>query len=538
MKTKILSSLNQIPMAKYRVLFLTVISFLLFSCKKDSSKSTSEISIKELYVTAVKAKEIKLNYTFSNLGYQETGVEFYKKSDPSVVTRVKAIREKDVLLVVLQDLLPETEYGFKVYFKQDNEYKTDTKEYSVKTLVAESAGYALEVKNPTVIYDEKGSFSLDIEGDKLNELVLSDLVITLNNIPLANDYPIRIADNKFKFIIKGAISPANANYTISGTYQGKRILSQTLFFTLAGGSYWIDFQPTNLYSFYPTVFDNELWVFRDTQVSKWIDAEVRLKNVSTVPANTFVTSAAGYQFEGQIFFPPTEKTFYNNPSDLTDSYKYPEGYSYSPATDSWSTFSFKAQSYAKTNRNIQSANYFVHKAELYLTYGVKDNALSYPGQKLKTDNYLFHFNKSSRQFEEAGKMTDELMNFHYVSVDDQLYLLGLVPAVDQGFKLGATFAVFKMSDSFVAEQIFLGGTTAEALELIAKSVVPYDHKILISAVNTDFRLFDPSLRKLYPVYLKSQMPQINTGLFLNYKGKLNLNADYQKIYEVSISKGL
>lgn len=523
------------------IFFLTVLCSIC-SCKKGTELSTN-ILVQDVYVEFVTSNQVDINYKLSQLGYEETGVVFYKKNNPSATTIVKAIRENNLLKLSLQKLEPNSEYVFKVFYKLNGEQKTDTKDYTVKTLSEELAKYALEIKSTGINYDDQGNFTLDIEGENLQNLNLSQLEIKVNLNPVTIDYPVLIAGTRYKITIKGTVRTVNSNYAVQGLYQGKEIFFQSVPFAFNGDRYWISFKETNLRGYFASVFENELYYFFDKQVSKWNDAAQRFTVIGNIPENTINTingSAVGTSFDGQLFFPPTERTYWPNQTDLSDAYKYPEAYSYNLGSAKWTTYSFKEQSFSRSSRTIRNNNYFIHKGELYMAYSLVDDQTANPGLLIKTDNFIYHYNKSTKQFETAANLETKILYFNFISLNNQMYLTGLVPVTDQGFNLSATFAIFKVEDNFSLKEIYRGGTVTQPLTFIPKSVVLYDQKILITSALDDFKLFDPTEQKLYQVYLKTNLPNMYMNGFFNYNNKLHINTDLgftsSKIYEVSIAK--
>jgi hypothetical protein len=327
----------------------------------------------------------------------------------------------------------------------------------------------------------------------------------------------------------------NNNYAIQGLYEGEEIFFQSLPFVFDGDSYWLTYQSTNLHRFtYTSVFNNELYFFSENLVSKWDAADNRLVTLESSPESIGYLGGPGIQFDGQLFFPAVGKTYWpvDDPSAF---YSYPEGYSYVPATGKRFVYSFKALSFVQ-NRYILNSNYVIHKNELYMVYSLADDAGGYPGVPKKADNFIYHYNKLTKQFEEKARLDTEIINYHFVSVNNQLYLLGLVPVYDQGFKISATFAVFKVDDNFKSTEVYRGGTVKDPLTFFPKSAVQYDQKILISVAVDDFKLFDPAELKLYQVNLRNGIDGMYVGPFFNYNNKLHFTADAHA-YELSIVKG-
>ncbi|MGM9477196.1 hypothetical protein ACS5PU_12225 [Pedobacter sp. GSP4] len=530
-------------MEKCKWFFLLLFFCGICSCKKGMDLQ-NVISVENVYIEFVTSNQVNINYKLSQLGYEETGVVFYKKNDPVATNTVKAIRENGLLKLSLQKLEPGTEYAFKVFYKLNGEQKVAAKEYTVKTLSEELSKFALQIKSTSIDYDDQGNFTIDIEGENLQNLNLSQLEIKVNLNPVTIAYPVLIAGSRYKLTIKGIVRTVNANYAVQGLYQGKEIFFQSIPFAFHGDRYWISFQPTNLRGYFASVFENELYYFFDKQVSKWNDAAQRFTVLGAIPDNTINTlnsNATGTSFDGQLFFPPTDKTYFPNPADFSVAYKYPEAYSYNPGTSKWTSYSFKAQNSSGSSRIVKNSHYLIHNGDLYMAFSLVDEQTSNPNLVIKTDNFIYRYNRQSKQFESATNLDIKILYFNFISVNNKMYLTGLVPVSDNGFNLSATFAVFKVEDNFALKEIYWGGTVAQPLTFIPKNVVVYDQKILVTASLDDFKLFDPIDQKLYQVYLKSNLPNVYLNGFFNYNNKLHINTDLgftsSKIYEVSIAKG-
>jgi len=522
-------------MARFKSMLLLSLFCAFLSCKKQTELIDPEITVENVYVEFVKANQIDINYKLSHLGYLETGVSFYKKNNPKATTIVNAVRENDRLKLSMQDLEANTEYIFKVFYKQNNGEKTDTKEYAVKTLSKESTKFSLEIKSTDVKYDDDGNFTLDIVGENLNNMNLSELAIKVNLSSVSLSYPVQLSDNKYKITVKGNIRPVNVNYSIQALYQGKEILFQSIPFVFDGERYWLTYKQSNIRVTYVSVFNGELYYVSNKQIYNWNDLEQRWTSVANSPIETYQENVVGFEFDGQLFFPPVEKTIWSNPNDLTDNYQYPEGCSFEIGTASWSSYSFEEHRYSQPRRRIENNNYFVHNGELYLTYSLTDDQSFNPSAVVKTDNFIYHYNKSTKRFEAGAKLNTEIINYNFIAISDQLYLTGLVPVYDQGFKMSATFAVFKVDDHFNLHEIYRGGTIEQPLAFWPKKVVIYDQKILFAMSVDNFKLFDPADQKLYQVSLRNSISSIYISNLFNYKNKLHLNAD-QSIYEISINK--
>lgn len=516
-----------------------ILFFILSACKKEVLVDP-KIIVDKVYIEAIKSDRIDVNYSLSELGYQETGAVYFKKTNPNQVNYVNAVRVDGKLKFALQNLEANSDYVFKIFFQQNNERKIDSQEYTVKTLSTEALAFGLQVKSPSVQFDDDGNFTMDIEGDHLNNLNLTELELKVGFTKLSFGYPVLVSGNKYKITVKGKVNPINANYSIIGSYQGKEVLFQSVPFVYNEDRLWLTFKPTNLRGYDVSVFNADLYYFYDNKVFRWDDATQRMVAIGAIPVGTIQPNSVGLQFEGQLFFPVTPKTIVPDSKDLADFYIYPEAYSYDVANGKWTVFPFLKQQYGKRNRMIENAKYFIHKNELYFTYSLRDGVSAIPTTDANIENFLFHYNKVTKQFESIS-FNKEIIYYGFVSINNQMYLTGLVPVYDQGFKVSATFAVFKVSDNFTFTEIYRGGTVANPLTLYVKHSAVYDQKILIGLSISDFLLFDPVTSQLSKVYLKTYFNHNYLGSFFIYNNKLHLSADFlsynQKSYEISINKG-
>lgn len=528
-------------MEKCKALFFLWMIFTLLSCKKQSELEADGIFVQEVYIEAIKSDRVVINYKLSNLGYQETGVLYYKKSAPEKQTIINALRKDGVLKLSLLHLEPNTSYVFKVFFKRGDIQQVDSKEYTVKTLSSELAKFGLQINAESIHSDVAGNFTADLEGENLINLNLSELQIRINGTLVALDYPIQLTNGRYKIPIKGKVKPVPGLHSIVGYYQEKEILIQTVHFNFGGGRYSLSYIPTKLRGYFTSVFNNDLYYFMNEQVFKWNDPDQRLIPIGSIPLYTVAENVVGIQFDEQLFFPAVRKMNLGVDNDQTDDFEYQSVQSYMPASGQFYSYVLKDEDVWQPGRMIQTNHYFIHKGELYLTYSLVDQLTADPNVFPKTDRFVQHYNKTTKTFESKGKLNMEILNHNFISINDQLYLVGLVPVYDQGFRVSATLAVFKVSEkTFIPEEIYRAGTVAEPVTFSPKQVMAYEQKILMAAALDKFVIFDPLNLQLSMVDLSSGVTNSYLGSIFSYNNKLYLNADpfstSQKIYEISIVK--
>lgn len=526
-------------MGKYRSFLILALLFACWSCKKDAKPASEGISVEHVFVASITNNQIDISYNLSSFGYETTGVIYYKKGNPSSTMRVPAIRTKEGLKLSLQDLSANTEYAIKVYFKVNGAETTDSKEYKIKTLSEEAAKFAFHISGPSISYDDQGNFSLEIEGENLQNINLSQLEFTvmLNRTQL--QYPVHISGTRYRIVIQGTFAVENMNYPVQATYQGKEVFWQSVPFVYNGDRYWMNLELTSLRGYPPSVFQNELYYFYGEQVVKWNDPEQRMSVIEPIPPGNidpYLGLPTAFEFNEKLFFPPIATGYAPNPANISDYYNYPQGCAYEPATSKWAIFAFKEYHYPKTSRTILNSEYFTHKGELYLTFSIMNSAVVSPGSPSKIDDYLYHYNKTTERFDKMPGLGTPILNYHFISINNQLYLLGLKPVYDQGYKLSATFAIFKITDQFTLEPFYQAGTDVSPERFNVRYVYNYNQKILLAVAADDYKIFDLTEKKLYQVYVKNSISSTSIRGLFNYNNKHHIFAD-QKVYEISINKG-
>lgn len=517
---------------------------LFFSCKK-SELVDPIITAEQVYVISVTADRVDINYKLSNLGYQETGISYFKKSDPKNVYKIKAIRKDGILQLSMQSLDPNTEYVFKIFYKQNGEDKSDAKEHLVKTLSLVSTNFFLAINENTVIHATQGKFEAEIEGRNLQNLNLIDFEISVNNVPLKSEYPILINDNKYKIRLNGILPiPQNGVYSFTAKYQGNQVLFKNVIVDYSFEAYFLSYKAVNLRNSMASVFNNDLYYFIGENVLKWNNIEERMEIVGAAVKDlyfTIGTNKPGIQFENQLFFTPNVASYNPSASGPSDYYTLVEAYAFQPNSNQWQVFSLKENNLDNRKRDIQSQNLFIHNNELYFTYTLLDDRLSNPQLEAKSENYLYRYNKAAKQFQKISNVEKEIRNYHFVSIKNQLYLMGLVPVYDQGFKMGVTFCIYKINDqTFEVQEVYRKGDVRGPFIIYPKSVIEYDGQALIINAVNEFLLFNADDYKLSPVNLKNPPSHSYFGGTFIYNGQLHLNADVGstsgKIYEISIKK--
>ena len=522
-------------------LSLVFLLLLFISCKKKELVDPS-IAVEQVYVTAVTADRIDMNYKLSHLGYQETGISYYKQTSPQDIRKVKAIRKEGNLLLSIQSLEENTEYVFKVFYVQNNVEKFDGKEHKVKTLSLAAANYLLTINDSKIVHNERNEFEVEIEGVNLQNLNLIDLEVRVNNVPLQSSYPVLIDNKKYKLKLSGTLPiPQNGNYFFSAKYQEAQILHQNVIFYVSE-TYFLSQKAVNLRNNFASVFNNRLFYFVGNDVLRWNEAEERLQVIgSTLVGRSYIgSSIPGHQFEDQLFF-SSDVISYEPLTVNVPEFTLVETYGYNPSSNQWQIFSIKESNLNNKKKIIESQNFFIHNDQLYFTYALRDDPLSNPQGDLKYDSYFYRYDALTKQFQKLGGINTEIQNYHLVSVKNNLYLLGLIPVSDQGFKIGFTFCVYKVNDqTFQLEEVYRKGDFRSPYAIRPKSVIEYEGSALIINAVNEFLLFDTEEKKLVPVNIKNPTSHMYFGGTFVYNSQLHLNADVGftsgKIYEISINK--
>jgi len=516
-----------------RVGFLFLIVF--FSCCKKSEQAV--IAIQDVFFSSNSSTQVDINYKLSQLGYQETGVYFWKKNTPGEVNKRKAIRVDEVLQLSLLNLDAESEYAFRVFYLQDDLEKTDETEYVVRTLAESRISYALKVDTQTVYYDENGNFSFEIEGENLHQLNLSELKIAVSDAVSTFDYPVNTEGSNYKIKVTGKAKLSDGHRVVNVIYQEKDILYQTVALYYSGERYWLTPAVTDIPGYSLSVFKNELFYFTNNNVSKWNEREQRLIPVGTgnVQDGFYIGAFQGLEFDNKIFFPAVRKVFLPPGNDIMDSYSFPQAYSYSPTENQWFEYPFMDNQFYQRYRLIKNAQYFIHKGTLFLAFTVSDDSLIDLSKRAVVDNLLYRYNALSKQFEKIEAFNREIVDYHYISIGGQLYLLGLSPVYDQGFQLSTTLCVYKVNASSQMEEVYRGGTVYEPQTFVVKLVTNYEGKILMVTSTNEFLIFDPETAQLVKAHQKTGISeQYLEGLFV-YNQKLHLFTN-RTVYEIAVTR--
>jgi len=463
-----------------------------------------------------------------------------KKNTPGEVKKRKAIRIDGVLHLSLLDLEADTEYGFHVFYIQDDLEKTDEAEYLVRTLAESKVSYGLKIGAQTVYYDENGIFSIEIEGENLHQLNLSELKIAISDAVSTFDYAVNTGGSRYKIKVVGKSNRlVDGHRTLNVIYQGKEILYQTVALYYSGERYWLTSAVTNIPGYSLSVFKNELFYFMDKNISKWNERERSLIPVGTGNFQDafYIGAFQGLEFDNKIFFPAVRKSYLPQGNDLMDFYGFPQAYSYSPTENRWFEYPFREKMFVGRSRLINNAQYFIHEGGLFLAYSVSDDAIIDLSKRALSENYLFRYNQGSRQFEKIEVPESKVTDYHYISLGSQLFMLGLSPVYDQGFQLSSTLCVYKVGDRFQMEEVYRGGTIYNPETLVVKLITKYEGKILMMTSTNEFLLFDPDINQLSKIHQRIAIPEQYLEGFFEYNQKLHLFTN-RSVYEIVITKSV
>jgi len=510
----------------------------LWSCKKEENPPGAEIKVQDVYITSVQAQRVDIIYKLSQLGYKETGIIYFPKDRPTEQHTAVAIRKNDQFNLSLHNLEPNTEYVLKVYHKTNEGEKKDEQEFVVKTLSATSLKFNLEISSPEVAIND-GKFKIDIEGDYLNELNLSELNIKVNDKAVSIAYPVRIAAQRYKLTISGQAQSGVSGHLITASYSEEEIFSKYIPVKSDAEQYVLNAKAVNLPQGWYSAYKNKLYSFIDEKILRWDEANYRMITLGSFNEGFIWGNTPCFEFDNQMFFVPFQKGNYPDPKDPSKYERYMDVVSYSPEGNIFNDYPLLDRKYDK-ELAIETSQFFVHKSEMYLAFTLADLSGQFANKPITRTNFIYKYNRSRKQFEYVIGLKTDILSYHFTSINNQIYLIGLVPVTDQGFHLTSTFGAFKVSDTFDLESIYTGGTLTKPIKFPLKGIAKIDDKILIVADIGDFKIFDPINRVLHQVNIKQGLSgQYYNGLF-TYNNMLHINTDAgftsQMIYELSISK--
>jgi hypothetical protein len=525
-------------MEKFKFAFVMIFMLILWSCKKEENPASTEIKVQDVYITSVQAQRVDIVYKLSHLGYKETGVIYFPKDRPTEQHTAIAIRKNDQFNLSLNNLDPNTEYVLKVYHKTNQGEKKDEEEFVVKTLSATSLKFNLEISNSEVAIHD-GRFKIEIEGDYLNELNLSELNIKVNDKAASIAYPVQIAAQRYKMTISGQAQWGVSGHLVTASYREEEILAHYIPIKSDAERYVLNAKAVNLPPGWYSAYKNKLYSFIDEQVLRWDEANYRMVTLRSFEEGFIWGNTPCFEFDNQMFFVPSQKGNYPDPKNPSKYERYLEVVSYSPEGNIFNDFPLLDRTYDK-ELTIETSQFFVHKSEMYLAFTLADMSAQYANKPITRTNLIYKYNRSRKQFEYVSGLNTDILSYHFTSINNQIYLIGLVPVTDQGFQLTSTFGAFKVSDAFDLEPIYTEGTLTKPIKFPLKGIAKIDDKILIVAAIGDFKIFDPINRVLHQVNVSQGLSgQYYNGLF-TYNNMLHINIDAgftsQMIYELSVSK--
>lgn len=530
----------------FRTIFIFFVACLFFGCKKDSN-TPQEIDVEDFYVIGVTSDKIILSYKLNQLGYLETGVTVSKENDQSELDRINALRVNDEFQLSVQNLQPNTGYIIQVFWKTVDGDKKATKKYKLKTLSAISDKYNFKVRDTAIVLNQLREFSIFIDGDNLNNLNLTNLKVRVNNTQLTFGYPKLITGSKYELELKGKLDASVGSVgSVVLSYENNEIFFQRVSLSQSSSddeSYALFYKRELLPRFWASVYKNSLYYFLNNEVLLWNNAEERLVEVGTGKmgrSDQIGSTTPGLEFGDQLFFIPEQISYLLDSKSRTYAMS-PEVTSYAPKEDKWTSYSFKEYVYLEFH-NLDNPQYFIQNNELFLIYGLSDDFNSIPNAKFKSKIYLFHYNKSIKKFESVPVPQYALLNYRFISIENQLYAVGLAPVYDQGFELSKTFCVYKVNmQNFELVEIYRAGTKYNSLFFFPKHVIEYNGNILIGVDVNVFYLFELKNNKLFPVKIPIPLSNGYLGNFFRYDDKLYLSTSIGfiegKNYEISLNYG-
>lgn len=412
-------------MEKFKLAFLMVILIALCSCKKEEEPTGNKITAQDVYVTAVHAQRVGLTYKLSQLGYKETGVIYFPKDQPAEQHRVAAIRKDGQFLLSLQNLKPNTVYKFKVYYTTNEGEKLEAHEYTVTTLSLASLKFNLEVKNFEVSAND-GNFSIDLEGDYLNELNLSALQLFVNEKAVKIAYPVRLTGDRYQMNIKGQSALSVSGHLITATYMEQEILAHYIPVQSNSDRYILNAKAVNLPAGWYSVYKDNLYSFFEEKVLRWDPISHRMVTLRTFEEGFVWGNTPCFEFDNQMFFVPAPKARYLNPKDPSIFEKYLAVVSYSPEANNFDEYVLPNRMFEEADLSISSSQFFIHKSELYLALTLVDLSGQFANRPTPRTHFIYKYDRSQKKFNYISGLKTDILSQHFSSIDNQMYLVGLV----------------------------------------------------------------------------------------------------------------
>ncbi len=513
-----------------------VLGLILFcgSCKKENTVLSAQI-IKESIVS-IRDHSISLTYEISALGYNKSGVKYYKKENPQEVKIIEAVRKDGVFFVLIDQLDPESTYVIRPFAEYDNQTIVAENSKEVTTTALFPSEFSLKWSNTDVTYDEFGKYKTTVEGKNLNNINLHDLAILLGGDTLLLDYPKLVEQDNYQITATGNFSLPAGNYMMRVLYKGEEVMGQAIDFSYKGNALTLQLKATHLRNLNPFVINDKIYYFTNNVVSI-LDMETSsMSKIADIPIELGYMSPNYLTLENKIIFQAQPVT-HNLPVEAPDPFN---GYellsrSFDVKNTKFATHFF-SKPQKKESHEYESICLFEHNKNIYQAY-TRIDKISHT--KNNTTNEVVKYNNKTESFEYLTTFDNNFRNYQFISVSGKLYAFGQTNVLDQGFYVGSTFVIYTVDPTnFKLTEQYRYGNKNETYPYSPAGLLNYNNNILVSMGLNNFMLYEIKTNTLKPVVLPKTVPHEYYGGMFIYKNKHYLNANLQftdgTIYEMSI----
>ena len=494
------------------------------SCKKENTVLSAQI-IKESIVS-IRDHSISLTYEISTLGYNKSGVKYYKKGNPQEVKIIEAVRKDGVFFVLIDQLDPESTYVIQPFAEYDHQTIVAENSKEVTTTALFPAEFSLKWSNTDVTYDEFGKYKTTVEGKNLNNINLHDLAILLGGDTLVMEYPKLVDQDNYQITATGNFSLPAGNYMMRVLYKGDEVMGQAIDFSYKGNALTLQLKATHFKNWYASISNDQIYYFINNIVSVFDPETSRISKIIDIP----------YQMRS---IPPTSVTLGNKiffkaqPLNLNGYELFSQ--SYDVSTEKFTAYYFST-SQLKENMEYEHTHLFVHNNNIYHVYTRSEDI---NGKKKNITNEVVKFDEKTGKFEHFATFDPNFKHYQFISVAGKLYAFGQTNVLDQGFYIGSTFVIYTVDPTnFKLTEHYRYGNKNETYPYSPAGLLNYNNNILVSMGLNNFMLYEVKTNTLKRVVLPQTVPHEYYGGMFIYKNKHYLNANLQftdgTIYEMSI----
>lgn len=499
------------------------------SCKKENTVISGKI-IKESIVS-IRDHSISLTYEISSLGYNKSGIKYYKKGNPQEIKIIEAVRKDGVFFVLIDQLDPKSTYVIQPFAEYGNQTILAENSKEVTTTAPFPSEFSLSWTHTDVTYDEFGQYKTIVEGKNLNNINLRDLAILLGSDTLIMDYPKLVDEDNYQISAAGNFSLPAGNYMMRVQYKGEEIMGQAIDFSYKGDALTLQLNETHLRNLNPFIVNDQIYYFTNNAVSILNIETSSMSKIADIPIELGYMSPNYVTLENKIIFQAKPVT-HNLPVQAPDPFNGYELLSRSfDVNNAKFATHFFSKPQKKENHEYEQIYLFEHNKNIYQAY-TRIDQISHT--KNNTTNEVVKYNTKTASFEYLTTFDNNFRHYQFISVAGKLYAFGQTNVLDQGFYVGSTFVIYTVDPTtFKLTERYRYGNKNQTYPYSPVGLLNYNDNILACFGLNDFILFDKATDQVNRIIVPQTHRESNFNRLFRYMNKNYLHAN-GKIYEMSI----